>query len=58
MKDAVIKAILGPEAKRPADVSILCDEQEGETVWARDDAAREAPLFESKTNAPRLKRAC
>jgi hypothetical protein len=46
MKDAVIKAILGRQAKRLADVSIIWDEQEGEIVQVRDDAAREEPLFE------------
>ncbi len=46
MKDAVIKEILGREAKRLADVSILWDEQEGEIIQVRDDAARANLSFE------------
>ena len=46
MKDPVIKEILGREAKRLADVSILWDEQEGEIIRVRDDAAPDEPLFE------------
>jgi hypothetical protein len=52
MKDPVIKAILGREAKRLANVSILWDEQEGEIVRVRDDGARETPLFEIEDDAP------
>jgi hypothetical protein len=44
MKDPVIKAILGREARRLAEISILWDEQEGEIIRVRDDAAREEPL--------------
>jgi hypothetical protein len=46
MRDPVFKAILGREAKRLAEISILWDEQEGEIIRVRDDAAREEPLFE------------
>ena len=46
MRDPVIKAILGRETKRLADVSILWDEQEGEIIRVHDDAACEKPVFE------------
>ena len=39
MKDPVIKEILGREAKRLADVSLLWDEEEGSIVSVMDDAA-------------------
>lgn len=41
MRDPVIKALLGREAKRLVDVSILWDDQQGEIIRVRDDAACE-----------------
>jgi hypothetical protein len=46
IKDPVIKSILGREAKRLLDISILWDEEEGEIISVRDAAAgTDAPLL-------------
>lgn len=39
MKDPVIREILGREARRLAEVSILWDDEEGEIIRVLDDAA-------------------
>jgi hypothetical protein len=45
MKDPVVRELLGREAKRLADVSVIWDEQEGEIVRVQDDAhVQEAAL--------------
>lgn len=38
MKDPTIKEILGREARRLADVSVIWDEEEGELIRVQDDA--------------------
>jgi hypothetical protein len=54
MRDPVIKSILGREARRLAEISILWDEQEGEIVRVRDDAARDEPSFEIQEESGEL----
>lgn len=39
MKDPVIKSILGREARRLSDISIVWDEEEGEIISVQDAAA-------------------
>jgi hypothetical protein len=47
MKDPVIRAMLGREAKRLQDISILWDEEEGEIIRVHDAATGEDTPFEA-----------
>jgi hypothetical protein len=54
MKDPVIKASLGREAKRLADVSVLWDEEEGTLIRVLDDAAEAEPSMDFEDDPSEL----
>lgn len=54
MKDPVIKSILGREARRLGDISILWDDEGGEIVRVYDAAAGEDAAFDQMEEAMEL----